>query len=283
MKSCIALFLLLFVFCSGAFAQLRGATGAPNVVLQSIDARTGQPFFESQLAPEFGSIKSVSITCGSKTFVFRWPKGLIFGGDTGYKGRPADASNFEGFFTWHRSNEGGKLFWNPGKVRDDKHAVLCDEEDSVGNAINNLKNVVIGKAYVNYFHVTKVDAPPFAQAEHGVFHMTVMLEGYNDTNSYKLTCQSTLVFMDTGGAQMYWCPVPVVGGDYSISIVMNSKEQRNDKGQYTYQPNNSIAFDERQTSPVYLGLPEQNANVQFIIDHAEKVEQPYLITSVTKH
>jgi len=61
MKSCITLFLLLFVFCSGAFAQLRGALGAPNVVLKSIDARTGQPFFESQLAPEWGSIKSVSI------------------------------------------------------------------------------------------------------------------------------------------------------------------------------------------------------------------------------
>ena len=292
MKSCITLFLLLFVFCSGAFAQLRGALGAPNVVLQSIDARTGQPFFESQLAPEWGSIRSVSITCGSKTFVFRWPKGLIFGGDTGYKGRPADTSNFEGFLAWHygQRGEAGKLFWNSGNRRDDKNAVLCDEEDTVGNATNNLKDVVIGKTYVNYFHVTKVTAPPFAQAEHGIFHMTVVLEGFNDTNTYTLTCQSTLVFMQTGGGQMFWCPVPEVGGAYSVNIVGDRKDPMSNRGglikgqrEDTYQPDNSVQFDENQTSPVYLGLPELTENLKFIIDRAEKVEQPYLITSVTKH
>jgi len=96
--------------------------------------------------------------------------------------------------------------------------------------------------------------------------------------------------MQTGGGQMFWCPVPEVGGAYSVNIVGDRKDPMSNRGglikgqrEDTYQPDNSVQFDGNQTSPVYLGLPELTGNLKFIIDRAEKVEQPYLITSVTKH
>ena len=42
----------------------------------------------------------------------------------------------------------------------------------------------------------------------------------------------------------------------------------------TYQPDNSVQFDENQTSPVHLGLPELAENLKFIIDRAETGSSP---------